>query len=177
MNDQDLERMEEDLDAVAGRLAVGLDWGRLEPRVRWALGRPLRELLATLGLVAACVVLGVWTPVGWMLAAGLLLAAVPGRVNEVRERRRVLDGLVEGDLFALVQSELRRDLAHHFVHALSACALALVFALFGVFLAADPKTALIPAVVLAALAALRLLWFFPRASRALSAYEGARRTA
>lgn len=72
--------MERDLEAVAGRREGGLDWERLEPRVRWALARPVRELLGTVGLIA--VGLGFWTPAGWMLAGGLLLAVLPGRVVE-----------------------------------------------------------------------------------------------
>jgi hypothetical protein len=177
MDDQELDRLEQDLDAVAGRLQGGMDWKQLEPRVRWALGRPMRDLLSTLGLIAVFAGLGFWTPVGWMLALGTLLAALPGRVQDVRERRRALEGVGEGDLLALIQHELMLRMTRHLTLALFHVLLAILFSLVGVFLASDSRPGLAAAAVLVVIALVRLFWFFPRASRALTAFERGQRTA
>jgi hypothetical protein len=177
MNEQDLDRLEQDLDAVAGRLESRMDWKQLEPRVRWALGRPLRALLSTVGLIAGFVVLGFWTPVGWMLGVGLLLADLPGRVRDLRERRRALEGMGEGDLLELIQHELMVRMGQHFTHALFHVVFAILFSLFGVFLASDARPGLAAAAVLVVVAAVRIFWFFPRASRALTAFERGQRAA
>ncbi len=168
-----MDRLEEDLAAVAGQLESRMDWRRLEPGVRWALGRPMRELLWTLGLIAVGIGVGFWTPAGWMLAGGLLLAVLPGRVRDVRERRQALGNVGEGDLLALIRRELRRRLAKHFIRALVAVAFALLYALVGV-LAADSRPGLIAAAVLVVIAAVRFLWLLPRASRALREFERGR---
>ena len=170
MNDQELDRLERDLDAVAGSLERRLDWKQLEPRVRCALGRPLRELLGTLLLIVVCVGIGFWTPAGWLVAGGLLLAVLPGCVRELRQRRRAVDGVGQGDLLALIRHELRLRLAHHFTQALAALVFALLYALVGI-LAADSRPGLIAAVVLVGIALVRFFWLFPRASRALREFE------
>lgn len=170
MKDQDLDRMEQDLDAVAAGLASRLDWEQLEPRVRWALGRPMRELLGTVCLIVVGLGIGYWTPVGWMVAVGLLLVVLPGRVKEVRERRRVLDGVGEGDLLALIRRELMVGLAHQFTQALVAVGFALLYMLVGV-LVADSRPGLLAAAVLAVIAVVRFFWLLPRASRALREFE------
>ena len=177
MNEQDLDRLEEDLDAVAARLEPRMDWQRFEPRVRWALGRPARELLGTLGLIAVFVGLGFWTPVGWMLAVGLLLAAIPGRVGEVRQRRRALGNAGEGDLLELIRHELKSRMARHVTHALFHVLFAVLFALFGALLASDPRPSLAVAAVLVVIALVRILWLLPRSSRALSEFERGARAA
>lgn len=170
MDDHDLERLEQDLDAVAGRLGERLDWDELEPRVRWALGRPRRDLIRTLVLVAAGIVLGFWTPSGWMLACGLLLAVVPGRVRAVRERGRTAGSLGRGDLLELVREELASALARHFTRALVSAGSALLFVLVAI-VARDPRPGLGAAGVLALVALVRFFWLLPRASRALREFE------
>jgi hypothetical protein len=164
----ELERLEADLEAVAARAPLSPRWVDLEPRVRRALSRPARGLAWVVLLTATCAVAGWWIPNAWLVAGGLLLAAVPRRVREVRERRRALAQADEGDLFALLRRELELQRAGHFVRALLHVALALLFGVVAVF-AHDPRPGLIVAGVLVVSAALHLLWRMPRAHRALVA--------
>jgi hypothetical protein len=172
MNDDDeLMRLERDLAAVAGRLERRIGWSEVEPRVRWAMRRPARQLAGTISLIAVCVGAGLWAPATWLVAAGLLLAVLPDRIRAARERRLALADAGEGDLLALYGRELQRKLAGHFVQALAAFALALLFLVAGV-LAPDSRPGLIAAALLATVAAVRILWLFPRAYRDLCDFEG-----
>lgn len=166
MNTNELDRLEQDLDAVLGRMGSELRWEQVEPQVRAAAKRPMRRLAGTIGLLVVCLCAGYWTPVGWMVAAGLLLAVLPKRLRAVRERRRALAGIEEGDLFALVRKELKRELAGHFTRSLLYTVLGLLYLVVGLF-AADSRPGLAAGAVLLVAAAVHLLWFLPRTSRAL----------
>ncbi|MCP3916705.1 MAG: hypothetical protein GY711_14210 [bacterium] len=170
VNAEELDCLEQDLNAVAGRLGSRRSWEEFGPRVRRALHRPTRELVGTTGLMLVCVGAGFWAPSAWMVAGGLLLAVLPGRVRGFRDRRRALAAVSEGDLFALCRRELELKLAHHFTQALLDVALALLFGLVGV-LAPDSRPGLMVAAVLAVSAGVHVFWCFPRAYRGLRDFD------
>lgn len=169
-NTEELNRLEQDLNAVAGRLGEQVSWEELGPRVRWTLRRPTWALVQTIGLIVVCVAASFWTPTGWMVAGGLLMLVLPMRIREVRDRRRALTEAGEGDLLALVRRELELKLAHHFSQTLVAVALALIFVIVGL-LVPDSRPGFIAAGVLVVDVVVRIFWRFPRAYRALREFE------
>jgi hypothetical protein len=170
MENDELERLELDLRAVANRLGGERSWAAMGPRVQRALRRPRRDLLTTLGLIAATAVAGFWATSAWLATVGLVLAVLPDRIRAERQRRSVLAGIGEGDLFALYRDELMRRHGSHFVQALVSTALGLLFALAAV-LAPNPIPGLAVAALLVLRAAVSLGWLLPRAARELRDLE------
>lgn len=170
MNSEELDRLDQDLNAVARRLGNRRSWEEFGPRVRWVLRRPTRNLVGTIGFIVGCVGIGFWVPSAWMVAGGLLLAVLPKRVRDFRERRRDNTSAGEGDLFALYRRELELTGAGHIARALIEVALALLFALVGV-LAPDSRPGLVAAALLAGVAVVRVVWLLPRPYRALREFD------
>ncbi len=166
MNNEELDRLEQDLNAVAGQLGTHRTWEEFEPRVRKAMRLPKWRLAYTIALIIVCVAAGTWIPNAWMVAAGLLFAVLPDRLRDVRDRRRATASAEEGDLFELYRRELEHTGASHFTGALFNVGLALLFGLVAIF-ATDSRPGLIAAAILVVAAAVRMIWFFPRPYREL----------
>ena len=171
MENDDLDTLELDLRAVADRLGHERSWTALGPRVHRAMRRPQRALVKTLVSIVACAVAGFWAPIVWLTAAGLAMAVLPDRIRQVLLRRRTLEQIGDGDLFALYRQELTRRLASHFLSALASAALGLLFFLVAA-LARNPTAGLVVGTLCVVGAVVHLFWLLPRASRELRDLDG-----
>lgn len=163
-------------DRVERRIELSRDWGRLERRVRWRLNAPLVRLVTTIGLVLLGLVCGAFgVPAGWYLAAGLVLAVLPGRIADVRERAQVLASVGSAaDVRELCRREANRAMAGAFLRALVLAGIGLLY-LATAFVAhlrdRSPWPGVIAGSIVLAWGAIVLLFVFPRAHAEVAVFD------
>src|SRR5262245_7292782 len=169
MEDDELERLEQDLAGVEQRLAATRDWDRIRAHARRASWWRVWRLAWLLAGLAVCFVAGFWTWKGWLVGGAIAFFHLPGRLDEFRERRRALAAGNE-ELFAFARRELEHRMVGHFVRACLEAILAVVALVVAVF-ADDTTLWLVVAALLLVDGAIRVFVRFPKASCALREYD------
>jgi hypothetical protein len=173
----DLADYEAAFDRIGRDLELRRDWGRVERRVRRRIHAPTFRLATTLAILVLCVTAGSFgVTVGWLVAIGLVLAVLPGRIADVRRRRSTLRHVDSAaDVRALCRDEARRAMAGAFLRALLFVvigALYLLTALVAAWRDKSPWPGVIAGTLLLAWAAGLLFVAVPRASAEARALDG-----
>jgi hypothetical protein len=161
---------------VEHQLELERDWGRLESLVRRRLRQPSWSLWGTVALIvlaAGSSFVGVGN--GWMVALGLCLAVLPGRLEAVKRRRRELAAVESAaDVRALVHQEARKRMAGAFVGSLLMGVLGLLYLLVGGvawLLDKSPWPGVIAGLIVLAWSAVQLVVLLPRATREVTLFS------
>lgn len=108
MEEEELQALEADLDAVGSQLATDRAYRPSSWKRHWLLWRPARRLVWTCLLIVLALV-----PLGggphWGLAVGASMALLPGRISKFRDRREELAMAGEEELFALYKAQVERE--------------------------------------------------------------------
>ncbi len=141
------------------------------PRLRRRLDAPRRDLAWSALLLVASLAAGLLTtsPVGYLVAAGLVLTVLPDRWARLRAHRKSLAAIESpGDLRALWSTEARRASAGAFTSFLVYGLLGMAFLGTGLvawLLGRSPVPGLVAGTWAVAWSVVVLLWIFPAASR------------
>ena len=173
----DLDRYQAAFERVEQRLRLARDWSATEARVRRRLARPTGRLVASVLILVACVVAGLnGVTSAWLVAGGILLAVLPERIADVRERGRETAAIETAeDVRALCLREAREASATAFLRFLLHGGIGLLFLVTGLLLVAfgkDGRPGAIAGLVALAWGCVNLLVLLPRAAREIALLGG-----